>query len=356
MRKTTSIKFLLVEALHCNVSTAFALLIGLFVIFASACSPTVQEVPEPYSLNIQAGFPVPEIPEDNQLTQTRVDLGKKLFFEKALSLDSSISCGSCHKQELAFTDGKPISIGIKNREGFRNSPTLANMAWQPYFFAEGGSPSLKMQMVGPIEEHNEMGFNFALAIKRLAQAPEYQRLAQEAYEREFDAFVLMRAVAAFERTLISGNSPFDQFFYQNKPDAMSQEAKRGWEVFSSEKANCTSCHPAPLFSDFSIQNIGLENYENDLGLYRKTVDSADIGKFKVPSLRNIALTAPYMHDGGIPSLDQVIEHFNQGGHNHPNQSEKVRPLNLSEGEKSDLLAFLNSLTDTEFIQNPAFVP
>lgn len=329
------------------------ILIGiLFLSLTDACSPEVIPTPEPYILSIPAGFPTPEIPADNALTQERVDLGKKLFFDKALSLDSSISCASCHKQELAFTDANPISIGIKGRKGFRNSPTLVNMAWQPYFFAEGGSPSLELQMVGPIEEHNEMGFNFALAIKRLAQDSEYQRLAQEAYDREFGAFVMMRSMAAFERTLVSGNSAFDKFYYQNQANALTDAAKRGWELFSSDKASCTSCHPAPLFTDFSIQNIGLSNYENDPGLYRGTVDSADIGKFKVPSLRNIALTGPYMHDGRMNSLEDVIAHFDQGGSNHANQSEKVRPLNLTEAEKSDLLAFLKSLTDTEFIQRP----
>ena len=337
---------------------AILLLAGVMflVTLHPGCSPAPTLPAKPFVLDIPAGFSQPDIPADNVLTQARVDLGKKLFYEKALSLDSSLSCAACHRQELAFTDAVQVSIGIEGRKGFRNSPTLVNMAWQPHFFAEGGSPSLELQVVGPIEEHNEMGFNFALAIKRIAQSAEYQQLAKEAYDREIDAFVLMRAIAAFERTLISGNSSFDQYYYQNQPDAISESAKRGWEIFSSEKAACTSCHPAPLFTDFSIKNIGLDHYDNDPGLFRATVDSADIGKFKVPSLRNIALTAPYMHDGRMASLDEVIEHFSLGGNGHANQSEIIKPINLTATEKADLKAFLESLTDMDFVQNAAFLP
>ena len=325
----------------------------LLILWGAGCG--LNEEPDlSCQLAVPQGFTVPELPEDNQLTESRIALGKRLFHDPALSRDYTLSCAGCHQQEKAFTDGVPVSIGIKNRVGNRNSPTLVNLAWQPYFFAEGGNPSLAMQAMGPIGEPHEMGFNAREAVDRLALIESYQEEAQKAYGREFDLFVLTRALAAFERTFISGNSPFDQYQYQGKENVLSESAKRGLDLFTSDRAACANCHPAPLFTDFSFQNIGLTNEYADPGRFRITMDTVDHGKFKVPSIRNVALTAPYMHDGSIESLSVVIEHFDQGGAGHVNQSPNVRPLGLTTQEKADLLAFLESLTDQEFVENPNF--
>lgn len=333
------------------ILTLFSIL--FLIIWGAGCENA--DIPQvPYELAIPVGFPQPDIPTDNTLTEERITLGKRLFHENALSRDYTIACASCHHQDKAFTDAEPLSIGIRNTIGNRNTPTLVNFAWQPYFFMEGGNRTLSMQSLGPIEEAHEMGFNAREAVDRLAMDSSYQRQARKAYDRNFDLFVLTRALEAFELTLISGNSPFDQYLYQHKPDALTETQKRGMEVFMGEKAACASCHPAPLFTDYSFQNIGLEQDYADHGRARVSGDSADIGKFKVPSLRNIALTAPYMHNGRFATLDEVVEHFNQGGVGHPNQSEVVKPLGLTNQEKEDLISFLEALTDQEFIENPAF--
>ena len=310
----------------------------------------------PYTLAVPQGFPAPDIPADNAMTADRIALGKRLFYDKALSRDYSISCADCHRQELAFTDANPVSVGIQGRLGTRNSPTLVNLAWQPYFFVEGGSPSLEMQALGPIGETHEMGFNGKEAVDRLSADSSYQQSARKAYGRNFDAFVMLRALAAFERTLISGNSPFDQYQYQGQEEALSEAAKRGLAIFTSERAACNTCHPAPFFTDFSFQNIGLRTEYIDPGRFRVSLDSADWGKFKVPTLRNIAKTAPYMHDGSLATLEEVIEHFDQGGVGHRNQSPHVQAIGLTSEEKTDLLAFLRSLTDEDFLRNPDFRP
>jgi len=294
-----------------------------------------------------------EIPESNPLTYERVKLGKMLFYEKALSRDSSISCATCHPQSRAFADDEAVSLGIKDRMGFRNVPVLGNIGYHPYFFREGGSPSLEAQVLGPICNFDEMGFNARELIERLAADDKYQQLAQEAYKRPMDVFVLTRALAAFERTLITGDSPWDRFI-QGDSSAMGAAAQRGWALFRSERLNCTQCHNGIDFSDYSFQSNGLKTQYEDEGRYRVTGDSSDIGTFKVFSLRNVALTGPYMHDGSLKTLQEVIEHYNQGGSQHVNQSEYIKPLGLSAGEKSDLIAFLEALTDKAFTENPDF--
>jgi cytochrome c peroxidase len=309
-----------------------------------------------YVLDIPPGFNYPDIPEDNTLTAERIALGKKLFFDPILSIDTSVSCGSCHFQEFAFTDQSAVSEGVEGRLGFRNAPTLANVAWHPYFLKDGGSPTLELQVRVPIEDHNEMGFNMAELVNRLQEHPEYPELMEEAYGRGTSAFAITRALAAFQRTLISGNSPFDEYEYQGNTGAMSEAAKRGMEIFFGEEAQCSSCHSGFNFTSYAFENNGLYLVYEDTGRARITGLSEDVGRFKVPTLRNVALTGPYMHDGSVQSLEAVIDHYADGGKGHENQSPLVKPLNLTAGEKADLLAFLSALTDTDFINNPDFKP
>ncbi|MEM8896489.1 MAG: cytochrome c peroxidase [Bacteroidota bacterium] len=312
--------------------------------------------PEEVPIVIPTGYPAPIIPEENQLTASRVALGRALFYDNMLSLDSTMSCGSCHLLGAGMADHNKVSIGIEGRKGFRNVPTLTNVAYHPYFFTEGGSPSLERQVLGPICNNDEFGFNAAELAIRLNDNTTYQELAEEAYSRPMDLFVLTRALASFERTMISFNSPYDLYERKENLNAMSAEAIRGRDLFFSERTNCGGCHPGPHLTNFAFENVGLEKEYADKGRYRVSLKEEDMGKFKVPTLRNVALTAPYMHDGSMESLEEVIEHYDEGGVGHANQHPFIKPLALSNSEKGELLAFLLSLTDSSFIQNPEFLP
>lgn len=307
-----------------------------------------------FDLVVPKGFPEIVYPEDNAYTKARWQLGKKLFYDPIMSMDSSISCNSCHKQAFAFADFKATSPGVKNRPGVRNAPILSNLAYAPYFTSEGGVPSLEMHVLVPIQEHNEFDFNILLIEERLKRIPEYVEMSQKAYQRPPDYYVITRALANFERGLISGNSAFDKYKYHGQSEAMSKNAQRGYELFYSERTQCGSCHSGFNFTNYSFENNGLYEVYADEGRKRLTHLENDDARFKVPSLRNIELSAPYMHDGSIQTLEEVIEHYNQGGHPHKNKSELVKPLQLSAEEKQDLLAFLIALTDTDFIENEHF--
>lgn len=298
----------------------------------------------------QDRYPVPHhgfadlpIPDDNPMKPEVIALGRKLFFDPILSRDGSISCGSCHFPEKAFTDGRSVSIGVKGRKGTRNAPTLYNVAYHPYFFLEGGNPVLETQMLGPLETPEEMDFNMVELSERLQNHTEYPELFAAAFpDRTVEPYTISRAIAAYERSLLSGNSDFDKFYYFGDSSALSDRQLRGWQIF---KTTCTSCHSGFTLSHFKFENIGLYEHYEDYGRMRVTRDTADWGKVKTPTLRNIALTAPYMHDGSMHSLREVIEHYNKGGKDHPNKSPLIQPLNLNEEDKEALEAFMHALTD-----------
>jgi cytochrome c peroxidase len=298
-----------------------------------------------FKLEIPKGFPQPSIPENNQPTAERVEFGKKLFFDPILSRDSTISCASCHLQDKKFTDGLAISIGIDDRIGIRNAPTLLNVAYLPTIFWDGGVPNLEQQVLAPIESHFEMDFNLPDVVARLNSIEEYKTLSLMAYDQLPSIFSVTRAIACFERTLYSGMSKYDDYTYNNNKNALSDAEKRGMELFFGEEGDCFHCHGSFLFTDNSFKNNGLYNIYSDSGRARITLNQDDVGLFKVPSLRNCEKTAPYMHDGSFATLEEVVEHYNSGGKKHPNQSSILRPLFLSQEEKSDLVAFLKSLTD-----------
>ncbi len=332
-------------------------LVTFFFLF-SACRkeepPVTPSQTDDYVLRVPTGFPQPGIPADNALTRTRVTLGRRLFYDPALSKDSTRSCGSCHFPQLAFSDSTAVSFGIEHRPGTRNAASLANVAYQKQLLREGGVPTLEMQILVPIQEHNEFDFNIVLVAARLKRMPEYVALAQTAYEREPDAFVITRAIAAFERTLLSGDSPYDQYAFQGNPFALSASAKRGLGLFESDRLNCSKCHDGFLFTNQEYTNNGLYEIYPDSGRIRLTGLESDRGVLKIPSLRNVALTAPYMHDGSLPTLETVVDHYQTGGKAHPNKSPLLKPFKLTPGERADLLAFLRSLTDKKFISNPEF--
>jgi len=306
---------------------------------------TTEEVDGPFILEVPAGLPMPPVPEENPLTVASVSLGKALFFDPRLSRDGTISCATCHHPDRAFSDTVALSLGIEGRTGFRNSPTLGNVAYHPNFFRDGGVPTLERQVIAPVSDVAEMDHSLEGAAEAVADDQRYQRLSQLAYGRELDPFVITRALASYERTLLSGWSRFDRYFYQGQSTALTESEVRGWELFRSGTLNCTACHSGFDFSDHSFQNIGQYEDYTDPGRERISLDPADNGKFKVPTLRNIALTGPYMHDGAMATLEEVVDHFASGGMAHPNKSPLIPSFALTAAEKADLIAFLHALTD-----------
>jgi len=295
-------------------------------------------------------IPVPA-PLDNPTTSDKAELGRKLFFDKRLSLDGTIACASCHDPRKAFTDQLTTSRGINGQVTERNSPSLLNSGFLKTAMFDAHLQTLELQVIVPIQEKTEMGHNMKVLIPQLRAIPEYQAAAKKIFNRDFDAFVLTRSISAFERTLVSMNSKYDQYMRGDK-DALSRDEKAGLKLFS-EKLYCTQCHPAPYFTTFEAENNGLyQDYEPiaDKGRFRIHLDSNDIGKFKVPSLRNIELTFPYMHDGNLKTLVDVIAHYSKGGQRHPKQNKVIVPFALNEGEQKQLIAFLRSLTDTSYLQ------
>ena len=302
-------------------------------------------------MEVPPNFPEIEHPEGNEFTLDRWKLGKKLFYDPILSKDGSISCASCHESTIAFADNMDVSIGAFGLLGTRNAPSLANVAFHPYYTREGGIPTLEMQILVPIQEHNEFNNNIVLIADTLSQIPEYVQMANIAYSQEPNSFVITRALAQFERSIISGQSLYDLEYNYNQVGSMSLPAKKGEALFNSERLSCNTCHSGFNFTDYSFQNNGLYEDYDDVGRARLTQDNNDIGLFKVPSLRNIEITQPYMHDGSFSTLEEVIDHYNTGGQNHINKNNIVRPLNLTNTEKNDLKAFLESLTDNNLLTN-----
>ena len=305
---------------------------------------------DPYSLFIPKGFPTPFIPEDNQLTDSRVALGKKLFFDNMMSRDSSLSCASCHQPQFAFSDGRQKSVGIKGREVSRNAPTLTNLAYQPYFLLDGLNPSLETQVKIPIHEHNEFDFHILLIAERMKQDSLYVSLSKDAYNSEPSPQVIAYAIACYERTLISGNSPYDQYFYQGNKTALNDSEIRGMNLFFDD-LYCASCHGGFNFSDSRLTNNGLYTNYTDQGRARLTKKTEDQAIFKTPTLRNIGFSAPYMHDGSFESLEQIIDHYSSGAKGHFNQDPLIQAFDISQDQKQDLIAFLIALNDSSFVSN-----
>lgn len=329
----------------------------ILVVLFSACK---KDAPESNSttedITVPIGFPVVTFPADNAYTQARWELGKKLFFDPVLSKDNTISCASCHSPALAFSDSVAFSKGVEGKLGTRNSPTLTNVAYQPYFTREGGVPSLEMQVLVPIQEHNEFDFNILPIAERLNKNATYVAMSKAAYDLAPDPFVIVRAIATFERSMISGNSAYDKYTFKNQSTALTEREKKGMDLFFSTKAQCNKCHSGFNFSNYAFENNGLYDNYTDEGRQRLTNKQEDFALFKVPTLRNIGVTAPYMHDGSLKTIADVVEHYSTGGKNNPQKSKHIQPLNLTKIEKEQLVAFLESLTDYQFINDPKFKP
>jgi len=271
-------------------------------------------------------------------------LGEKLFFDKSLSIDNTVSCATCHIPALAFTDGKKRSIGIHNRSAKRNSPTLVTVAHQDKFMWDGGIKTLELQALVPLQDTNEMGSKVSELIPELQMNLWYDSLSQRLYGHEFNAYTLTQALSYFQKTLYYENSTFDE--WQKDGVEVSESIENGYRLFT-EELNCASCHNGRAFTNSSLENNGLYEKYPDPGHYLISADSLDIGKFKVPTLRNIEITGPYMHDGSFETLEEIVAHYENGGKNHPNKSELIQPFDLSDQERKDLISFLKSLTDKQ---------
>lgn len=336
--------------------------------------PSIDEE-HPLFDQIPRGFPAPRLPEGARVTAPLVELGRHLFYDVRLSVNRTVSCASCHEQKRAFTDGKKLSVGATGSHTVRNSMTLANVAyasslnWQNPLLT-----TLEEQVLIPLFSTDpiEMGLSSEEQLQeRLQEEPRYERLFQEAFPEEdepsYSLKATVEALGAFQRTLISGNSPFDRWIFHGEEDALSESAQRGYFLVNGHPMECSHCHVDFHLTDAvtyegkpgeekPFHNNGLYNPypPTNLGIADVTGREEDRGRFRAPTLRNIAVTGPYMHDGSLETLEEVLEHYAKGGSHNPLQSSLLRGFSLSEQDKADLLAFFESLTDEEFLTNPRF--
>jgi cytochrome c peroxidase len=297
------------------------------------------------------GWPAIQWPEDNPYTSAKAILGRRLFFETALSRDRTVSCAWCHASGHAFADRhrSALSVGVRSQHTFRNTPTLANLAFASSFMFEGDVPTLELQALRPLMSSIEMDMTEQEILARLSSDTLYVRLFRQAFGKgPISLTRLARALATFERTLVSLRSPYDRWV-AGDTGALSVEAKRGAAIFFGDKARCSRCHTPPLFTDGSFRHNGYfhgdDSVSADSGRARSTKLATDVGKFKTPTLRNVFHTYPFMHDGGLPSLEEVVLHYNSGGFAHQNRDTLIRPLGLNDYEIYELVQFLESLTD-----------
>lgn len=342
-----------------------------------------------YPYAVPPGFPVPPVPVDNPVTDAKVLLGRHLFYDVRLSINSTTSCATCHHQDKAFTDARPTALGATGEHTPRGSMALMNVAYAASLgWANPLLQTLEQQLLVPLFGTHPVEMGMAGREDQLLQLfetdPTYARLFPQAFPGDTAPFTLHRmaqAIASFERTLISGTSPWDRFAAGGAPDAVTVLARRGAEQFFSERFECYHCHGGFLFTDNGgaqgaaaerpFHNNGLYNVDgaggyppDNVGVFEISGNALDMGRFKAPSLRNIAVTAPYMHDGTLATLDDVLDHYAQGGQvqdggvhhgrDNPLKDSLVRGIEMTPEERANLLAFLHALTDDAFLTNPAF--
>ena len=309
---------------------------------------------QPIALTAPLGLPPIPIPADNPPTADTIALGRKLYYDQRLSVDNSLSCSSCHNPLLAFADGRAVSAGVRNQMGTRSAPTILNAAYYTTQFWDGRAPTLEDQAGGPIANPIEMANTHEAAVGRIAKDPVYQKQFDAAFgPGPVTLGKTEMAIASFERTLVSGNSPFDRYEYGGDKNALSPAAIRGLAIFKDKnRGNCATCHTIDdkfaLFTDNKFHNLGVGLDANgdltDLGRYTQTKVDADRGAFRTPTLRNIAKTGPYMHDGSKKTLRDVVDFYVGGGSSNPQLDKEIKELHLSGAERADLVAFLESLT------------
>ena len=358
---------------------------------AVSSSRVALQLSDGYQFTVPKGLPAnlwrQSIPADNPMTAAKVALGESLYFDKRLSVDRTISCATCHDPARAFTDGNTLAIGVGGKSGARNAPTILNAVFNSTQFWDGRARTLEEQLKQPLVNQLEMGMpDISALVARVQAEPDYRRRFRRVFGREgITIDTIAKAIAAYERTQLSGNSPFDRFL-AGDATAMSQIQKRGWELFQ-HKAQCITCHTyssaSPFFTDFRFHNTGVamneRNFDqlatnaskidfsvpdgvsalgplahtegySELGRFLVTTQSKDIGAFKTPTLRDCELTTPYMHNGSFKTLLDVVRFYNHGGERNPNLDERMRPLNLTDEEMSCLVEFLRALTSDDVLR------
>ncbi|WDT74851.1 MAG: cytochrome-c peroxidase [Candidatus Manganitrophus sp.] len=300
----------------------------------------------------------PPIPPYNLQTPAKVALGKMLFFDPRLSRDNTVSCATCHNPEHGFSDARPVSIGIDGQKGTRNAPTIFNVAYNKTHFWDGRAGSLEEQALGPIQNPIEMGEDLNRLVQKLNAVPGYVEAFKKAFGTEVTADGIAQAIAAFERTILSNNSPFDRFM-AGDDNALTPTEQHGIRVFN-EKGKCVTCHNGPNFTDNKFHALGLpkrEGIPNDIGRYAITQDEAEKEQFKTPTLRNIAQTAPYMHNGMFATLEEVVEFYVRAERTTSPRHPLITPLTLlTDHDKKALIEFLKSLTGEPVKMTPPKLP
>lgn len=289
---------------------------------------------------LPAGLKEFKVPADNPLTPAKIELGKQLYFDPRLSRDNTISCASCHDPEKGWSNGARFATGVRGQVGGRSAPTIINSAYAPLQFWDGRAVGLEGQALGPIQNPIEMDLTLPEVVEKLNKIPGYRSQFQEVFGTDVTAEAIAKAIASFERTVLSGDAPYDRYVAGDK-QALSEAARRGYEVFF-HKAHCSACHQGPNFSDNGFHNIGvgMADEKPDEGRYAETKQLGDRGAFKTPTLREIARTAPYMHDGREKTLEDVVEYYVKGGVPNDQLDEEIFPLKLTDQEKADLVVFL----------------
>ena len=327
-------------------------LLGVATLIVAATAVAVpvvaQTAPAPMRPEIPLGLDLHlPIPEGNPLSAATVALGRKIFFDSLLSRDRTRACATCHHPRRAFTDGRSVSVGVFGRRGTRSVPTLINRAYGTSFFWDGRTTSLEEQVLKPIQDPTEMDMAVTDVVRRLARDEEYRAQFQAVFRRAVNGEDLARALASYVRTILSGNLRIDRYRYaKGERDALSERELQGLRLFRG-KANCTACHIGPTFTDEGFHNTGVawrDGMLSDSGRYVVSGRDEDLGAFKTPTLREIARTAPYMHDGSLATLEEVIEFYDRGGNPNPYLDQEIRPLRLTPEEKTALVAFLRSLS------------
>jgi len=304
-----------------------------------------------YVLHVPRGLDAKRvrIPKDNQLTKAKIELGKQLYFDPRLSRDDSISCASCHDPQRGWSNGKRFATGDRGQVGGRSAPTIINAGYlntgstrftKILQFWDGRAVELEGQALGPIQNPIEMNMTLEDVVAKLNAVEGYRTQFQNVFGTDVTADGMAKAIASFERTVLSADAPYDRRV-AGDTSAISGAAERGREVFFS-KAHCSACHSGPNFSDGGFHNIGIgmDQDDPDLGRYMISLQEGDRGSFKTPTLREIARTAPYMHDGSLATLEEVIDYYDKGGINNPQLDEEIRMLHLADQEKTDLITFL----------------
>jgi len=332
----------------------FVTLIASGLVLVGEDGKTVMPIGKPVQIATPLGLPQVPIPPDNPPTAETIALGRRLYYDSILSSDNTVSCATCHSPSAGFADPKPVSEGVGHKKGNRNSPPVTNSAYFSVQFWDGRAPSLEKQAEGPVQNPVEMANTLATVEERLNADPSYKEEFERAWGPGRITYEMVeKSIASFERTVLNGNSPFDRWKYGHDEKAVNESVKRGFVVFTSpRKGNCAVCHTVgaknALFTDNKFHNVGVSvdlGQINDDGLYAVTHNSADRGKFKTPSLRNIANTAPYMSDGSLKNLKEAIDFYIGAGNSNPNLDKNIHVLDFLSGqERSDLQAFLNSLS------------